>query len=250
MAQKDYVRRGKGLSSRRKKDSGKRQRSSSLLLIGIAVIVVLLFIAGLYFISHNQKSPVPRPAHTNNHNGLPPKPEERWRYIKELENRQPGLVTPMKPAPDTGNDRKRPLTEEQKQILQQIQADMRQQPTQLHEVPWNGEAVPATTPSPSASSPVTLSPATPQPPAVKPVPVKPPASVRWLIQCGSFKNVSQAETVRAQLAFEGFESHIAASDDWQRVIVGSFASKEKVDATLNQLKAGGHNQCIRLAVGG
>jgi cell division protein FtsN len=34
-------------------------------------------------------------------NGLPPKPEERWRYIKELESRQPGVR-----APTNTDDRK------------------------------------------------------------------------------------------------------------------------------------------------
>ncbi|MGU0042721.1 hypothetical protein ACVXHA_04495 [Escherichia coli] len=31
-------------------------------------------------------------------NGLPPKPEERWRYIKELESRQPGVRAPTEPS--------------------------------------------------------------------------------------------------------------------------------------------------------
>ena len=34
------------------------------------------------------------------------------------------------------------LTDEQRQLLAQMQADMRQQPTQLNEVPWN-EQTPA-----------------------------------------------------------------------------------------------------------
>ncbi len=29
---------------------------------------------------------------------------------------------------------------------------------------------------------------------------------RWMVQCGSFRGAEQAETVRAQLAFEGFDS--------------------------------------------
>ncbi|STG51729.1 cell division protein [Escherichia coli] len=70
-------------------------------------------------------------------NGLPPKPEERWRYIKELESRQPGVRAPTEPS--AGGEVKTPeqLTPEQRQLLEQMQADMRQQPTQLVEVPWN-----------------------------------------------------------------------------------------------------------------
>ncbi|MCQ5014621.1 cell division protein FtsN, partial [Escherichia coli] len=29
---------------------------------------------------------------------------------------------------------------------------------------------------------------------------------RWMVQCGSFRGAEQAETVRTQLAFEGFDS--------------------------------------------
>ncbi|STS87388.1 cell division protein FtsN [Klebsiella variicola] len=75
-------------------------------------------------------------------NGLPPKPEERWRYIKELESRQPGVRAPTEPT--AGGEVMKPeqLTDEQRQLLAQMQADMRQQPTQLTEVPWN-EQTPA-----------------------------------------------------------------------------------------------------------
>ncbi|MGS3064359.1 cell division protein FtsN, partial [Escherichia coli] len=31
---------------------------------------------------------------------------------------------------------------------------------------------------------------------------------RWMVQCGSLRGAEQAETVRAQLAFEGFDSKI------------------------------------------
>ncbi|MFK9409922.1 cell division protein FtsN, partial [Escherichia coli] len=62
-------------------------------------------------------------------NGLPPKPEERWRYIKELESRQPGVRAPTEPT--AGGEVMKPeqLTDEQRQLLAQMQADMRQQPT-------------------------------------------------------------------------------------------------------------------------
>lgn len=75
-------------------------------------------------------------------NGLPPKPEERWRYIKELESRQPGVRTPTEPSAGGEVKNADQLTDEQRQLLAQMQADMRQQPTQLNEVPWN-EQTPA-----------------------------------------------------------------------------------------------------------
>jgi cell division protein FtsN len=68
---------------------------------------------------------------------LPPKPEERWRYIKELENRQIGVQTPTEPTAGGTTNTKTQLTAEQRQLLDQMQADMQQRPTQLNEVPYN-----------------------------------------------------------------------------------------------------------------
>ncbi|MFP1453011.1 cell division protein FtsN [Escherichia coli] len=60
----------------------------------------------------------------------------------------------------------------------------------------------------------------------------------------------QAETVRAQLAFEGFDSKITTNNGWNRVVIGPVKGKENADSTLNRLKMAGHTNCIRLAAGG
>ncbi|MGU0042722.1 cell division protein FtsN [Escherichia coli] len=72
---------------------------------------------------------------------------------------------------------------------------------------------------------------------------------RWMVQCGSFRGAEQAETVRAQLAFEGFDSKITTNNGWNRVVIGPVKGKENVDSTLNRLKMAGHTNCIRLAAG-
>ena len=64
-------------------------------MVAIAAAVLVAFIGGLYFITHHKKEEAE--AMQNRQaagNGLPPKPEERWRYIKELESRQPGVRAP------------------------------------------------------------------------------------------------------------------------------------------------------------
>jgi cell division protein FtsN len=110
-------------------------------MVALAVAVLITFIGGLYFIAHNKsEEAVILPNHGNHSgNGLPPKPEERWRYIKELENRQIGVQTPTEPS--AGGEVQSPaqLTDEQRQLLEQMQADMRQQPTHLNEVPYNDQ---------------------------------------------------------------------------------------------------------------
>ena len=111
--------------------------SKTMVVLAVAVLVV--FVGGLYFITHNKPEDAAiLPTHpVRPGNGLPPKPEERWRYIKELENRQMGVSTPTEPTAGGNPQTKTQLTPEQRQLLDQMQADMRQQPTTLSEVPYN-----------------------------------------------------------------------------------------------------------------
>lgn len=286
-------------------------------MVAIAAAVLVAFIGGLYFITHHKKEEAE--ALQNRQaagNGLPPKPEERWRYIKELESRQPGVRAPTEPT--AGGEVMKPeqLTDEQRQLLAQMQADMRQQPTQLTEVPWNEQTPaqrqqtlqrqrlaqqqvqqqqlaqaqqqtqvqqPRTQPRVvEQSKPVQQQPrqtasnqqpyqdllqtpahtSTAQPKAQAAAPVtrveeapKTAATEKkddrsWMIQCGSFKGAEQAETVRAQLAFEGFASHITTNNGWNRVVIGPVKGKENADGTISRLKVAGHTNCIRLASGG
>ncbi|VYU81443.1 Cell division protein FtsN [Metakosakonia massiliensis] len=284
-------------------------------MVAIAAAVLVAFIGGLYFITHHKKEESETlQSQKVTGNGLPPKPEERWRYIKELESRQPGVRAPTEPS--AGGEVQNPdqLTNEQRQLLAQMQADMRQQPTQLNEVPWNEQtqeqrqqtlqrqrqaaqqqqwnntqveqparAQPRVTEPPRATqtpprqtqqqkttasqqpyqdllqtpahntasapktqqaAPVTREADTPKQTAEK------KDSRRWMIQCGSFKGAEQAETVRAQLAFEGFDSRITSNNGWNRVVIGPVKGKENADGTLSRLKLAGHANCIRLAAGG
>ncbi|MER1587116.1 cell division protein FtsN [Enterobacter hormaechei] len=322
MAQRDYVRRGQPAPSRRKKSSSKsKQRSLSAVspaMVAIAAAVLVAFIGGLYFITHHKKEE--SEALQGNKvvgNGLPPKPEERWRYIKELESRQPGVRAPTEPSAGGEVKNADQLTDEQRQLLAQMQADMRQQPTQLNEVPWNEQTPaqrqqtlqrqrqaqqqtqqqqwtqtqpvqqPRTQPQQQTrtvqTQPVQQQPkaqpqkqtaqpyqdllqtpahtAAQQPKTQQAAPVTKETEApkqtaekkderRWMVQCGSFKGAEQAETVRAQLAFEGFDSRITTNNGWNRVVIGPVKGKENADGTISRLKVAGHTNCIRLASGG
>ncbi|TNV19096.1 cell division protein FtsN [Buttiauxella sp. B2] len=339
MAQRDYVRRGQSAGTRRKKSNTRSKQRSlpsvSPTMVAIAAAVLVTFIGALYFITHHKKDESEiLPGHKVTGNGLPPKPEERWRYIKELENRQTGVRAPTEPSAGGEVQNKDQLTSEQRQLLEQMQADMRQQPTQLNEVPWNEQtpeqrqstlqrqkiiqqqqtqqqqfntqpvtaqprAVQQSQPVSQQPRPVQQQPratttttaqqpyqdllqtpphtqqraATPatkpreqaQPKATQPVaPItreevakqdpapqdKPKDEKRWMVQCGSFKGSEQAETVRAQLAFEGFDSRITTNNGWNRVVIGPIKGKDNADGTLNRLKMAGHANCIRLGTGG
>ncbi|HCL5269415.1 TPA: cell division protein FtsN [Salmonella enterica] len=323
MAQRDYVRRGQPAPSRRKKSTSRNSRKKqsnmpavSPAMVAIAAAVLVIFIGGLYFITHHKKEESETLQNQKvTGNGLPPKPEERWRYIKELESRQPGVRTPTEPS--AGGEVMNPnqLTSEQRQLLAQMQADMRQQPTQLNEVPWNEQtpeqrqqtlqrqrqaqqqwtqtqpvqqprtqprvneqpqtrtvqsapAQPARQSQPPKQTasqqpyqdllqtPAHTSSAAPKAAPITRAPEAPKATAekkderRWMVQCGSFKGAEQAESVRAQLAFEGFDSKITTNNGWNRVVIGPVKGKENANSTINRLKMAGHTNCIRLATGG
>ncbi|CAD7563234.1 Cell division protein FtsN [Citrobacter europaeus] len=289
-------------------------------MVAIAAAVLVTFIGGLYFITHHKKEESETLQNQKvTGNGIPPKPEERWRYIKELESRQPGVRAPTEPSAGGEVLNADQLTNEQRQLLAQMQADMRQQPTQLNEVPWNeqtpeqrqqtlqrqrqvqqqqwnntqqqaqqprqraaeqpyqqpqtrtAQAAPVQQPK-AQPKPATQQPyqdllqtpahtAAAQPKTQPAAPItnetQPPKQTaekkderRWMVQCGSFKGAEQAETVRAQLAFEGFNSRITTNNGWNRVVIGPVKGKENADNTISRLKVAGHTNCIRLATGG
>ncbi|ANI29727.1 cell division protein FtsN [Yersinia entomophaga] len=284
MAQRDYVSRGR--SGARRKSTSKKKSSApriSKTLVALAGALLVVFVGGLYFITHNKPGELPLlPSHDpRTGNGLPPKPEERWRYIKELENRQIGVTTPTEPSAGGGIDAKTQLTNEQRQLLEQMQADMRQQPTQLSEVPYNDatqvprsqvtikppvnvqpqiqqpvsqprQTAPVTAPSaqqrmlPSNPAPVTPAVTPPKPEKEK----EKEKTQRWMLQCGSFKAMDQAESVRAQLAFEGIESRITTGGGWNRVVLGPYSTRPAADKMQQRLKGAGVSSCIPLSIGG
>lgn len=289
-------------------------------MVAIAAAVLVTFIGGLYFITHHKKEESETLQNQKvTGNGIPPKPEERWRYIKELESRQPGVRAPTEPSAGGEVLNADQLTNEQRQLLAQMQADMRQQPTQLNEVPWNEQTAeqrqqtlqrqrqvqqqqwnntqqqaqqprqrvteqpyqqqqtrtaqaapvqqPKAQPKPATQQPYQDLLQTPahttaaQPKTQPAAPItnetQPPKQMaekkderRWMVQCGSFKGAEQAETVRAQLAFEGFNSRITTNNGWNRVVIGPVKGKENADNTISRLKVAGHTNCIRLATGG
>ncbi|MEQ5326091.1 SPOR domain-containing protein [Proteus sp. fly-1008] len=265
MAQRDYVGRGQTSARRKKTTKSKSKKAAKglpLTTLITAIAIVALFIGGLYFITHNKKEAVEtEPAITGQHpaNSLPPKPQERWQYIKELENRQVG--TPLLPeSPSSGSqiNPKATLSPEQLRFLQQIEADKRQPAVQLPEVPYNGEVprsqvivTPPVTPQPSVvQQPTQAQPEQAPAPTVVTPPKPAVIEAKFLVQCGSFKKTEQAESVRATLAFSGVESRVTKGNDgWIRVLSGPY-SKEQANSVSRQAAGAGVSGCILRSSGG
>ncbi|CAQ86336.1 MULTISPECIES: cell division protein FtsN [Photorhabdus] len=264
MAQRDYVSRGRS-NTRRKNTDKKKYQTQGLpkTTLAVAIALVVIFIGGLYFITHNKQENVPdaRPKHPQQNHGLPPKPEERWRYIKELENRPVGIETPRDPSSSGQINSQTQLTAEQRQLLEQMQADMQQPATSLPEVPYNGVQVPRSQviikpPAETQQQPLETKPqqqvqtAQPQIPPAETSKSKPAETAqRMILQCGSFRNMDQAESVRASLAFTGIESQITTGGGWHRVVLGPY-SKSTAEKMQERLKGAGVSGCILRVTGG
>ncbi|MBD2809321.1 cell division protein FtsN [Xenorhabdus sp. Vera] len=256
MAQRDYVSRGR--TNPRQKSTGKKKNQSQGLpktTLAVAVALVVVFIGGLYFIVQNKKESVqnePQPSHQTKGHGLPPKPEERWSYIKELENRPVNETSIQDPAVLLNRplNQATQLTAEQKQLLEQIQTDMRQPPISLKEVPYNSEPIPRSHViiNPPAQENTQKQPEQ----SVQPSPEQKPASngSKLMLQCGSFRAMGQAESVRASLAFAGIESQITTKDNWHRVVLGPYKNKNDAEKMRNRVTDAGVSGCILRPAGG
>jgi len=70
---------------------------------------------------------------------------------------------------------------------------------------------------------------------------------RYLMQCGSFRTASQAEILKAQIAFQGLESQVLESKGstgiWHRVVLGPFERKRDAERNRHQLSRGNINNC-------
>lgn len=216
MAQRDYV-----------KKKTKAKNSSRIipnLMMVIAIILVILFIAILYFVSKNKTNkPVTPPQNITERPQatLPDKPEERFTYLKELENPDGTQTTPSQIKPAEKD-------KERQQILDSFVSDK-------------------TSSSPSASN------ATTNPTVIQPQPVKADQSTTqtttntqtgsWSLQCGAFKDKSNADALKAKLAMLGVTSFVK-NEKFYRVLVGPYKSKAEAEKAIATLKNNGITSCI------
>lgn len=66
---------------------------------------------------------------------------------------------------------------------------------------------------------------------------------KFILQAGSFKSASDADSLKAQLAFLGLEAKVHSADvngsTWHRVVLGPFASNSKISRAKNLLLENG-----------
>ena len=280
MAHRDFA--GRSGSKNKKKAKKSFNRNT---LIGLALVVVLGFGLGLYFLKNKTPEPVVattvQPEKTQPKSVLPNRPEEVWHYIKELETR----TVPVDNNPSSVEKNMR-LTEEQRQVLIQMEKEQKAaeeakkleaqrkeqevanaekaaaqaqqaqpeqtvqaQPTQPQQTAKTElkKPEPVKKPEPPKkvevvkAEPAKTEPAkTEQPKKVEPKPAEQQVQAggkKFGLQCGAFKNRAQAESLQGRLAMAGVNAQIATSEEWNRVRVGPFASRDAATATQDKAKS-------------
>ncbi len=70
---------------------------------------------------------------------------------------------------------------------------------------------------------------------------------RYLMQCGSFRKQSQAEELKATIAFQGLESQVLESKGskgiWFRVVLGPYETKRDAERDRHSLRSARVNRC-------
>lgn len=276
MAHRDFA--GRSGSKNNKKKAKKSFNRNTLIVL--ALVAVLGFGLGLYFL----KSKTPAPVVTTNvqpekpqpKSVLPNRPEEVWHYIKELETR----TVPVDNNPSSVEKNMR-LTEEQRQVLIQMEKEQKaaEEAKKLEAQRKEQEAANAEKTAVQAqqaqSAQTAQAQQTEKPEAKKPESVKKPeqpkkaevvkaepvktepakteqpkkaepksaeqqvqaGGKKFGLQCGAFKNRAQAESLQGRLAMVGVNAQIATSEEWNRVRVGPFGSRDAATAAQDKAKS-------------
>ncbi|MFT5519693.1 MAG: cell division protein FtsN [Enterobacterales bacterium] len=77
---------------------------------------------------------------------------------------------------------------------------------------------------------------------------KKPTNKRYIMQCGSFRKLLSAESLKAKIAMNGFTAKISATDvkngkRWFRVALGPYESKRLAESERHQLERNNINNC-------
>ncbi|OCG62780.1 SPOR domain-containing protein [Gilliamella sp. Fer4-1] len=204
MVQRDYVR-------KKSQPQKNKQKNKPNLMMFLAIIIIILFSAILYLIANNSpKKAIERPKAKTQPPvmTLPEQPQERWTYLKELEapNASSGLSSSS-------------IANERQKILDSFINNAR-----IATPSSPGNTIQNQTSNIASQTAQTI-------------------NNKWLLQCGAFKDKSNADTLKAKLAMTGISSNIS-SGQLYRVTVGPYTSKKEANSVLNSLNNNGINNCV------
>ena len=255
MAHRDFA-------ARRGSNNKKKTKKNKNILIILALVIVLAFGVGLYLLKNKNSEAVVQQAATQQEKTqpksvLPNRPEEVWSYIKALETR----TVPVDNKPTSVEQNMR-LTEEQRQVLVQMEKEQQaaEEARKLAEQQRSEEAAKAQVTQkveqekkPEVLKIETVKPESTQkqeqPKIETAKKVEQPKTTdnlnggkKFGLQCGAFKNRAQAENLQGRLSMTGLNAQVQVNGEWNRVRVGSFASRDA--AVQAQSKAKSVADCV------
>lgn len=65
----------------------------------------------------------------------------------------------------------------------------------------------------------------------------------YIMQCGAFKKIDDAEKMKAELAFIGFQANILTKGGWHRVRLGPYKSKRTAESDRHKLQDNKYLNC-------
>lgn len=251
VAQRDYA--GRKGSSKKKSEGNKK------VLLIIALLIVIGFACGLFWLKQKSADQVVVAAEnkteTRPKSQLPSRPEETWSYIKELESR-----TVIGDTSQAALDKMAKLTDKQKAELKRLQEE--EQKSALEKAK-KAEVVVATAEAETVKDDVSLKAEQEQKAeeqrkkeeerkkaeakkaeeaklaaAKKAEEAKKAESAKstgqFGLQCGAFNDRGKAENLQGRLAMAGLNAKIVQNGNWNRVLVGPIGDRSAAAAAQQQ----------------
>lgn len=245
VAQRDYA--GRKGSSKKKSEGNKK------VLLIIALLIVIGFACGLFWLKQKSADQVVVAAEnkteTRPKSQLPSRPEETWSYIKELESR-----TVIGDTSQAALDKMAKLTDKQKAELKRLQEE--EQKSALEKAK-KAEVVVTTAEAETVRDDLSLKAEQEQKAEeqrkkeeerkkaeakkaeeVKLAVAKKAESAKstgqFGLQCGAFNDRGKAENLQGRLAMAGLNAKIVQSGNWNRVLVGPIGDRSAAAAAQQQ----------------
>ncbi len=69
------------------------------------------------------------------------------------------------------------------------------------------------------------------------------SSKTYVMQCGAFRKVEDAESLKAEMAFIGFQANVEEKDGWYRVRLGPYSTKRAAESDRHKLQDNNYQDC-------
>lgn len=69
------------------------------------------------------------------------------------------------------------------------------------------------------------------------------SNTTYIMQCGAFRTNEDAESLKAEMAFIGFQANVEEKDGWYRVRLGPYSTKRAAESDRHKLQDNNYQNC-------